>query len=62
MKYEKLLALFLISSLFGCTYGHRRIQQTEREIEQAYQDGQISKKEYLQMRIDFEKARTGGSE
>lgn len=33
--------------------------QTERELEEAYQKGEITKKEYLEMRIQFEDARSG---
>jgi len=55
MKY--LFILFALAVMSGC--GAARAMQTERELEEAYQKGEITKKEYLEMRIQFEDARSG---
>ena len=39
--------------------GAARMVQTETDIEEAYQRGEITKKEYLELRIQFEKAVSG---
>jgi len=59
MKYFfVLIALAILSS---CNSGKRRTNDTIREIEQAYQKGEITKKEYIQFRIDAERAYQSGT-
>ena len=55
MKY--ILIAITLAVLSGC--GAARAMQTERDIEEAYQKGEITKKEYLELRIKFEDARSG---
>ena len=67
MKTTLFLCSFMVLTftLLGCTFGsigslsHQRAKQTEQELEQAYESGDLTKKEYLQMRIDLERAKKG---
>ena len=52
MKYFFITLSILILSSCGAA----RTMQTEKEIEEALKNGDITKKEYLQMRIELEKA------